>query len=92
VAIIPISTFTVSLELSRRCSSGSRRLSNRPSTAPPKMHPTLIKKIIMRLCQLSHALSRLKIGNERFAKCAHPASANAEINQEVRVLIMLKCI
>ena len=43
VAIEAETTFTVSLELSRRWCSGSRRLSTKPSKAPPKMHAALIK-------------------------------------------------
>src|SRR5260370_16184045 len=46
VAIMPATTFTVSLDLSRRCGSGSRPLSDKPSKAPPKMQAALIKKII----------------------------------------------
>src|SRR5260370_22378955 len=49
VAIVPATTFTVSLDLSRRCGSGSRPLSDKPSKAPPKMHAALIKKIICEL-------------------------------------------
>src|SRR5207237_9640773 len=56
VAIVPATTFTVSLELSRRWCSGIRPCSNKPSKAPPKMHPALIKKMV---CGLVMQLYRL---------------------------------
>ena len=52
---MPATTLTVSLELSRRWCSGSRLLSNKPTNAPPNMHPALVKKmacgLIMQLCR-----------------------------------------